>query len=212
MNEDALARLNAVYGARDLGELNALYAAWAAAYDSDVMRLGYQMPAMVAAMAARVLPPQAGPLLDCGAGTGMLGLLLAGLGFRDVTAIDMNEAMLQVARGRGCYRSCRRAVLGEALDFPDGAFAAALASGVFTAGHAPASAFAEIARVTRPGGFFVVGIREDGDHAAEYRAACGDLERQGRWRLEATSEPYRTFPLSANEAEVLNRVFVYRLA
>lgn len=205
-------RLAAVYAAAGREELERQYRSWAAHYDADVFALGYSVPGMVAAMTARHLPMNASPILDCGAGTGLLGVLLAGLGYRGLAAIDMSREMLELAEKRGLYDDCRRRVLGEPLDFPDGRFAGVVAAGVFTAGHAPAESFAELCRITRPGGLVIFGVRADGDHGAPYQAEQQRLEAAGRWRLEAASEAYPAFLVSPEEAHVLNRVFVYRVA
>ncbi|MEX0922242.1 MAG: methyltransferase domain-containing protein [Rhodovibrionaceae bacterium] len=205
-------RLAAVYAAEGRDDLERQYKTWAEHYDADVFALGYAVPGMVAAMTARHLPHEASPILDCGAGTGLLGVLLTGLGYRGLTAIDMSREMLALAEARGIYDACRRMVLGARLDFPDDVFAGVVAAGVFTAGHAPAESFDELCRVTRPGGLAIFGARADGAHGAPYRERQDALEAAGAWRLEAESEAYPAFLVAPEEAHVLNRVFVYRVA
>jgi predicted TPR repeat methyltransferase len=209
-SDDALKRLEQVYGAGSLDELTEGYTAWATHYDRDVMTWGYQVPAIVAAMTAKHLEVDAAPILDVGAGTGMVGILLEALGYGHVTALDMSANMLAVAEARGCYAEVRQAVLGETLEFPDGRFVGVVAAGVFTAGHAPPESFEEIARILGPRGRLIFGVRADGDHARRYLEACEKLEQDGLWCLEDESRPYRTFPLSPEEAHVLNQVKVYR--
>ncbi|SMF09731.1 Methyltransferase domain-containing protein [Tistlia consotensis] len=205
----AAERLHGVYGSAGQDELMARYAEWAKSYDRDVMVLGYQLPPVVAGLFARHVPLGAGPILDVGCGTGLIGLALQALGYDRVTGADLSEAMLAVAAGRGCYEATVRAELGKRLDFPDGGFFALVASGVFTQGHAPASAFAELARITASGGRVVLTDRADGDHAAAYRAAADALVAEGTWRLIDRSRPYVVFPLSEADAGVLGRVWVY---
>lgn len=187
------------------------YAAWARDYDRDVLVLGYQLPPVVAGLVARHVPTGAGPLLDVGCGTGLIGLALQALGYDEMTGADLSEAMLAVAAARGCYEGTVRAELGQRLDFPDGSFFAVVASGVFTQGHAPASAFAELARITARGGRIVITWRADGDHADGYRAAAEALTEAGRWRLLDSSRPYVVFPLSEEDAGVLNIVSVFEV-
>jgi len=210
MTDTRQEHLRDVYGASDLEELRRGYAAWAEQYDRDVMAMGYQTPGIVAGMMGRHVPPSQSPVLDCGAGTGLVGLLLAGLGYEDIAALDMSEDMLVVAQARGCYGDVRRGVLGEALDYADGAFAAVVASGVFTVGHAPASAYDEIVRILQRGGIFIVSERVDGDANAAYRARRDELEQGGRWRFVDQSELLTIFPLEPAEAELRHRVFVYQ--
>ena len=111
------------------------------------------------AVEARALLTAAGPLsgqaaLDVGCGTGRFTSLLAEAGAR-VTGLDLDAAMLGVATGR----VPGRLVLGDAahLPFPNGQFdlVAAVTLCEFTADVE--RVFAELARVTRPGGRFIVG-------------------------------------------------------
>ena len=209
---DRLARLERVYAATGREELASGYAAWAGDYDADVMAMGYQSPNMVAAMVTRHVPAPGGTMLDAGCGTGLLGVMLRPFGYVPIIGIDMSAEMLAAAKARRCYDGLRRMVMGERLDFPDGAFGAAVASGVFTAGHAPASSFDELARVVRPGGRLVFGLRHDGDHGNAYRETCDRLVAAGRLRLVEESRPFRAFLLSREEAHVLNVVRAYAVA
>jgi SAM-dependent methyltransferase len=204
-----LKRLENVYAAGDRRALDASYELWANDYDRDVMAMGYASPAVVAAMAAKHVASDAS-LLDAGCGTGLLALLLRALGYRQITGIDMNETMLAIARARGLYADCHVMVLGERLDFADARFAAAVASGVFTAGHAPPEAFAELRRIVAAGGMIVLGLRADGEVGAAYREACDRAEALGAWRLIEASQVFQAFPLSREEAHVTNVVRVYR--
>ncbi|MDZ7747814.1 MAG: methyltransferase domain-containing protein [Halofilum sp. (in: g-proteobacteria)] len=212
MDDTSRDHLHRVYEAGDLDALAAGYAAWAEQYDRDVMAMGYQTPGIVAGMVGRHLAREAAPTLDCGAGTGLMGLLLAALGYRQLAAMDMSEDMLAVARRRQCYDDVRRQVLGEPLDYPDGRFAAAVAAGVFTLGHAPAGAYDEIVRVLQPGGVFVVSERVDGDANRDYRERREALAAAGAWHEVEASEQLTPFPLAPEEAEVQQRVYVYRRA
>ncbi len=210
MSDDVLNRLEKVYGAKDRAALEQEYAAWAKRYDGDVMALGYTPHALVAGMAARYLPAGEGPLLDCGAGTGLVAVLLHAFGLRDLVALDMSEAMLAVAKSRGVYRDCVQGVLGERLPFDDASFAAVVGAGTFTAGHAPGDSFHEMTRVLRPGGVMVVGLRGDGDHAKRYLDCLTVLTEAGKLTHLADSTPCPAFLLSAEEADVLTVVKVFR--
>jgi predicted TPR repeat methyltransferase len=207
-DSERLRRLEKVYAATTRGELHESYAEWARDYDRDVMAMGYMSPTLVACMTARHVPQTSG-LLDAGCGTGLLGLMLAALGYPRVTGIDMSEAMLAIARQRSVYESCRRMVLGERLDFQDATFGAVVAAGVFTAGHAPPHSFAELSRIVVRRGYVVLGLRAAGDAGEVYRKACA-AEEGKNWHLVAESAAFQAFPLSPAEAHVLNIVRVYQ--
>jgi SAM-dependent methyltransferase len=101
-------------------------------------------------------------------------------------------------------------MLGEPLDFPDAHFAAVIATGVFTEGHAPHSSFDELIRVTRLGGHLVFNVRDDVYEQRGFRERQEALETAGRWRLRERSDPFRPFTIT--EPHLRARIFVYEVA
>ena len=168
MTPDRAEALDLVYNARGADDLRRGYDGWAADYDADMDRRGYVLPGFAAAMVARHVAPGEGPILDAGAGTGLLGERLARAGHRDLVALDLSEGMLEAAARRGVYRAVRRAALGEPLDFADGHFRAVVSAGAFGARHAPAGGLRELIRVARPGGHLVVTVRRLGMEEAGF--------------------------------------------
>lgn len=203
-HQDALAR---VYAARSPDELSAAYADWAADYDRETIALGYCLPFVITSWVARHLPASSGPLLDAGCGTGLSGAILAALGYRDLVGLDLSGEMLRVAASRRSYGALVEGELGRALPWPDGHFAGILSSGVFTAGHAPASSLDELVRVTRAGGRAVFTVRDALIEEGGFGAAFRRLEDAGRWRRIEASRPFRAFVLA--EPEVTVRAFVF---
>ena len=101
-------RLGQVYGAKSNAELRALYDEWAAQYDQDLQAFGYSYPPVLAGLVARYVREREAPILDAGAGTGIVGEVLAILGYSRLTGIDLSDGMLAVARAQsGCTRSSR---------------------------------------------------------------------------------------------------------
>ena len=130
---------------------------------------------------ARHLPRGAGPVLDAGAGTGLIGEWLEILGFPEAEALDVSEGMLAVAGRKAVYARLHRAALGQPLPFADGAFAAAVSAGVFTTGHVGAEGLDELLRVVRPGGVLVLTVKDSsgrrgsprGSRSWPARGGCG---------------------------------------
>ena len=203
--------LDLVYQAKSPEDLAKVYDDWSESYDDDLTALGHGAPTAVIALICRHVAPDAGPMLDCGAGTGRLGLWLSWFGYRPIAGIDISEGMLAKARQRGAYASLSRMALGERLDFADRSFATAVAAGVFTAGHAPASCFEEICRIVRPGGQVVFSIRCDEAKGEPYLHKADELEARGLWRREGESAVYPVFAEVPEKAHITNQVLAYRL-
>lgn len=169
--------LGAVYQARDTGEIAALYDGWAASYDEEMARAGYRHPAVGLALLSRHAPRGAGPVLDAGCGTGLLGDWLGLLGFAPVEGLDVSEGMLAQARRKGSYARLHRLALGQALPFSDGAFAGIVSTGVFTTGHVGAEGLPELIRIARPGAPIVLTVKTTlwDDEVAAALAARADI-------------------------------------
>ena len=201
-------QLHRAYGAKTARELAEYYDGWAADYENHMSNVGYAHPAMVAAMLARHVPAGDEPILDAGAGTGIMAELLAAMRYEHLVGFDVSAGMLERAARRGRYRELQRMVLGEPLAYADDTFAAVVSAGVFTEGHAPLSALDELIRVTRPGGYLVFSIARvylEGEF--DDRAAA--LEKAGRWRPRDASRRYNSTPL---EDEIPARVYVYEVS
>jgi SAM-dependent methyltransferase len=181
--------LGAVYAARDPAEVAAAYDAWADTYEAEMRAAGYRHPSVGLALLARHLPRGAGPILDAGAGTGLIGEWLAILGYPQVEALDLSAGMLAVAARKRVYSRLTQAALGGPLPYANGSFAAIVSTGVFTTGHVGADALPELFRVCRPGGVIVL--------TAKLTVWQGGIDAwlaaRGITRLE-TTEPYVSMP------------------
>jgi SAM-dependent methyltransferase len=152
-------RLDAVYGATSPNELSDAYDEWSQSYDSDMAEVGYRHPSIAIGLLARHLPSGSSPILDAGAGTGLVGALLGVLNYPQVDALDASQGMLEIARSKNVYRELHHAFLGEALPFDTDRYAAAVSTGVFTAGHVGVEGLPELIRVVRPTGLIVLTIK-----------------------------------------------------
>ena len=96
-------------------------------------------------------------VLEVGTGPGFFAILLAEAGYR-VTAIDLTPSMLDEARqnaGALCGRIAFMEMNAQALEFDDHRFDVILSRNVTWNLPDPASAYAEWARVLRPGGLLL---------------------------------------------------------
>lgn len=200
-------RLKAVYEATDAKTLERSYDDWAQDYDADLHSFGYVSPTVTVALAARHIPTDQGPVLDAGAGTGIVGAFLHLIGYRELTALDLSAGMLEVARRKGVYTELRQAALGDTLDLPGDRFAGVVCVGTFTAGHVGPEALPELVRVTKPGGVLVYTLTEPVYDA--FKRQEDALERDRKWRPLEISGEFDPLP---NDADApMSRVMVFQV-
>lgn len=203
--------LEKVYSAKTDEERRAAYNEWAKSYDRDVTAFGIRLPYVGAAVFARFVDFDTGPILDAGCGTAMHTLPLALAGYTGFHGIDISEGMLEIADGLGVYETLTRMALGSDLDFPDDRFAASYAIGVFAPGHAPAEGLGELCRVTRPGGLVIFSTHaQETEENEAFHGSRRRLVDEGRWSLEYETRPFVSIP--GGDAKVEHAVYVYRVA
>ena len=207
---DVEKRLAEVYGATSASELSKTYDDWAASYDEDMLRTGYAHPAIICGLISRFVGDLAAPVLDAGVGTGNVGQLLHTLGYSNLHGFDMSEGMLAKARARGIYNGLHRGVLGEALDFNSSSYVAILSTGTFTTGHAPPSAFVELARILRPHGHLIFTVGEMLWREGGFAAALEKLVTAGQLRPVWQTGPYHPMPHSKTESHFTTLALVYQ--
>jgi predicted TPR repeat methyltransferase len=169
--------------------------------------VGYRHPTICLALLARHLPAGAGPVLDAGAGTGLLGGWLKILGYGPVEGVDLSPGMLEVAARKGVYDRLVRGDLTARLPFEDGRFAGAVCAGVFTTGHVGAEGLDEILRVVQPGGALVLTVK-DKTWEAGVAARLDDLAAEGAVQRVDETPPYSSMPGVADNGT--SRVIVLR--
>lgn len=136
-----------------------LYREWAESYDQTFAeRMDYIFPEVLARDFAATARAEDAPVLDVGAGTGLVGAALARLGDWPLEALDISAEMLDVAMAKGVYRAQHLGDLTGRLPLEDGRFGAVLSSGTFTHGHVGPDALDELLRVARPGALFMLGV------------------------------------------------------
>ncbi len=204
------AKIESVYGAKSYSDLTTLYDEWAETYDADMQGVGYVHPAVMAGLVGRYVQDKSSAILDAGVGTGNLGNILHIMGFTNLWGLDMSEGMLARARARNIYTDLRNRTLGEALDLPDGSMAAIVSTGVFTTGHAPASAWDELVRVTRPGGHLIFTVAETVWTEAGFAAKFEELFGKSMVELLEVTPPYHPMPYSPAESHFTTVARVYR--
>lgn len=170
--------LEAAYAVETPDENRRLYAEWASSYEETfVAAKAYRYHLHVAdALVAHVRP--AGPTLDVGCGTGVVGVALRERGVSEIDGVDISPEMLEQAAMKGVYRQLIEADLTIGMGVADDTYAAVASAGTFTHGHLPPEPIRELIRVTMPGGRCAIGVNaahfEDLGFAAWLEAAVDE--------------------------------------
>lgn len=132
-----------------------LYDDWAETYDQSFgTGWGYVAPRRIAEIYRAEMGKDNLPILDIGAGTGLVAEHLEGL---DVDAFDISPEMLAEAEKKGIYRRIIQGDLTGPLAIGDGSYGGVISCGTFTHGHVGPECLPELLRITRPGALFVCG-------------------------------------------------------
>jgi SAM-dependent methyltransferase len=210
MTSTADKRFESVYHSTSREQLAKTYDEWASDYDADMQSTGYIHPAVMIGLVARYIKDSAAAILDAGVGTGTLGQLLSILNYTNLHGIDMSKGMLAIARERTVYAQLSQGILGESLDFKTASMDCIVSTGTFTTGHAPASAFDELVRITKPGGYLIFTVGTVVWDEAGFAAKLAALETSGHLTETETTPIYHPMPKSKTESGFTTRAHVYR--
>ncbi len=158
-----------------------LYAKWADTYDESFAReYDYHAPDIIADTYADRCSDKTAPVLDIGAGTGLVSEGLVTRGITTVDAFDISTEMLRVANQKGLYRRLIQGDLTKTLDIPDASYDGITSAGTFTHGHVGPEALDELIRIGRPGALYVLSIRSTIFESAGFRDKFAQLAAQIR--------------------------------
>lgn len=154
------------------------YGAWADTYDDHFSAgWGYVAPREIAGIFRAQAGPEHQPVLDAGAGTGLLAENLPGM---DIDAIDITPEMLARAEAKGLYRRRMLGDLTGPLDIADGAYGGVISCGTFTHGHVGPECLDELLRVTKAGALFCCGTIAPVLDGAGFGSTLARLVAHGR--------------------------------
>jgi SAM-dependent methyltransferase len=148
--------LRNVYNLATQTDTDAYYPQWAASYDDELTRQGYQTPRRCARQSGSATDVE-----DGGVGT------------------DVNTEMLDVARASGVYRHTWVTDLDDPFPFAKGAYDAIAAVGVIGVGAAPAALLRRAVEALAPDGHMVFSYNDLALELPEFTDALTDVISSG---------------------------------
>ena len=186
-----------LYDSLDLSEsenkkkLLDIYQKWAALYDKDNDdELGTVSQPNSVQTFQRYVKDKSKYIIDVGCGTGLVGLQLKKLGYKNFDGVDLSQEMIDIAIDRG-YASLFLGNLNETLPIKSNQYEAAICVGVFTHGHVGPSRLEELTRIVKPGGILCFTVNEDVYESYGFDEAIKSQELAGVWKvLELSKKDY----------------------
>ena len=181
--------LGEVYSATTSDQIAEIYDRWSTTYDDYMQQVGYRHPVICASLLARYVPVDASPILDAGAGTGLIGEALHILGYAQIDGLDISAGMLDQARAKGIYGTLHLADLNQPLDLAESSYGAIVSCGVFTTGHVGGEGLQNLIALCRPGGHLITTVKltiwED-----EVKSVVNGFKAAGIVRVVEQTPPY----------------------
>jgi len=169
--------LNWICSSQSFDELREKYNQWADHYEADISEVWELVPKTAALMLAKCLSDKQSKIFDFGAGTGMVGVALAQLGFKQIIGIDISPAMLTKAASKGVYSSLVCCSIGDETCKNLGKARGIIATGVFAQSHAGSVELNALQDSIESGGVLVFTARQS------FLAKIQDVINQSGWIL-----------------------------
>ena len=137
-----------------------LYAFWAATYDCEVQKNGYVTPKRVATALKEVVTDQSELILDYGCGTGLSGLALQLVGFKNIDGLDVSKEMVSLAEKKSIYKNLKIVNPNTEIPVRLEQYQIITAIGVIGAGAAPLRVFDDLFSLLPRGGLFAFSFND----------------------------------------------------
>ncbi|XP_077988542.1 methyltransferase-like protein 27 [Glandiceps talaboti] len=142
-------------------EVRNFYDKWSTDYDKDLESVGWNAPRYTAEGLSKLMTDRHARILDCAAGTGLVGQELNRYGYRDIEAIDISQILLNQAAEKCVYKKLICAKLGadQIEGIKEDTYDAIVCAGGFLDGHLDDTCFTEFVRILRKDGLICIAVR-----------------------------------------------------
>ena len=181
-----------------------LYKKWAQTYDKDfAFDSNYLSPNKICNYFNKHARSTDTPILDVGAGTGLVGKCLNKKGNKKIIGIDISPEMLEQAKLKECYSSLMEEDVTKKISLKSNSIGAVVSAGTFTHGHVGPNAFDELLRITKPGGLFVLSIN------TKFFIIDGFKEKFIQIKNSISVPIFNEFKVHANNEEKFSKIKVF---
>ncbi|XP_072032347.1 methyltransferase-like protein 27 [Amphiura filiformis] len=170
-----------------------LYDNWAKTYDPELKQHGYNGPTATVKALVKWVPDKTARVMDIACGTGLIGEELLKEGYSSIDGLDMSAESIKICKEKNIYgRLVCSEVTTNRLDIDNDTYDATVCVGCFVPHHMNEECFPELARITKPGGFLVITMKqayfdtsEDYNYGGKFEAAIQSMVQQGKWEVVA---------------------------
>eukprot|EP00794_Sanderia_malayensis_P010937 gene10937-12098_t len=164
-------------------ELATKYDRWSENYDNDMGKMKFSAPAACLAglleFADAYGVNKDSKIIDVGAGTGALGLLLKAEGFTNVDALDGAKQMIEASTKKNCYNKLIHAFIG-ASDGPEAlmegnAYKVVFCVACFSLGHMQPKHLDDLVKMVQHGGLLIFTVRRDADEKFGFKKKIDEM-------------------------------------
>ncbi|XP_078000962.1 methyltransferase-like protein 27 isoform X2 [Glandiceps talaboti] len=167
-------------------EVKTFYDKWSEEFDKDLESLRWNAPRYAAEGLSKLMTNKDARILDCAAGTGLVGQELHRLGYKDIDALDMSQAILDQAQEKGIYKKLICAKIGsEPIEgVNEDSYDAIVCSGAFLDNHLDDSCLTEWVKIVRRDGLICIGVNANTLFCVEGPKLESLLERKALQQVE----------------------------
>ncbi|KAK3873955.1 hypothetical protein Pcinc_021068 [Petrolisthes cinctipes] len=174
-------------------QVAAKYDDWSSNYE-EMLNNRYKAPHIAVDEIANLVPEDQRKnirVMDVAAGTGLVGIKLREIGFKNIDALEPSEGMIQLLKDTGVYNLKYQEFIGHGKStVPADTYDLVVIAGGMGHSHIPVSGVDDLVRVAKPGGLVVIVMRLEFLTAVEeYRDKLepylDQLEQRGVWHKES---------------------------
>ena len=154
MDKSTAELMDSLYASKNHEETEKIYKEMAEKFDKMQAELNYvggKRGVMKCLEVGEV--PKTARILDIGAGTGIIGVMLRSMGYENVDALDGCQELLEKAKEKNCYRNmfCSFVTPDAELPLEKKAYDVAVLAGVVCPAHILPTAFPQVMKVVKKG-------------------------------------------------------------